>query len=125
MPHFSSPTFGTVDLPELWNIGPSFALPLQRVGPKALTSKGAKTFGVLHIAVRDFAAGEGSTGASGIEIYSAVWYPPWDQASAKEQRDFQTYLADESHHMVVEVVNLTLRAHEDCKGGACVLPTGA
>ncbi len=76
--------------------------------------------------MRDFAASEGSTGESGIEIYSAVWYPPWDQASEADQAEFvNNYLADEAHHMVVEVINLTLQAQEDCKSGLCVIPSSA
>lgn len=102
----------------------SFPLPLQRVGEKILASESQETFGVLHIAVRDFLTNEGSTGKAGIEIYSAVWYPPWDQADDADKTEFvNNYLADEGHHMVVEVINLTLQAHEDCKTGLCVLPS--
>ncbi|GAP88198.1 hypothetical protein SAMD00023353_1500180 [Rosellinia necatrix] len=123
VPAFVTPQYGTADTPAAWDIGAGFALPLQRVGPKALTSGGRQTFGVLHIAVRDFAAGEGSTGQSGIEVYSAVWYPPWDQADEADRAEFVgNYLADEAHHMVVEVVNLTLQANKDCKSGSCVIP---
>ncbi|KAI1421318.1 hypothetical protein F5Y12DRAFT_787579 [Xylaria sp. FL1777] len=124
VPAFATPEYGTVDTPEEWDIGPSFPLPLQRVGSKVLTSGGRQTFGALHIAVRDFVASEGSTGESGIEIYSAVWYPPWDQSSEANRSEFvDNYLADEAHHMVVEVINLTLQAHEDCKSGLCVIPS--
>ncbi|KAI3319316.1 hypothetical protein HD806DRAFT_290412 [Xylariaceae sp. AK1471] len=126
VPQFATPVYGTVDTPATWNIGSSYYLPLQRIGPKVLTYGDGKIFGVLHIAVRDFAASEGSTGESGIEVYSAVWYPPWDRASEDKQREFvNNYLADEAHHMVVEVINLTLQAHEDCQTGLCVIPTVA
>ncbi|KAI1114923.1 hypothetical protein F5Y14DRAFT_412451 [Nemania sp. NC0429] len=125
VPAFSTPVYGTENTPAAWDIGVKFPLPLQRVGDKVLASGGQETFGVLHIAVRDFAASEGTTGKSGIEIYSAVWYPPWDQASEEDKAEFvNNYLADEAHHMVVEVINLTLQAHEDCKTGLCVLPSG-
>ncbi|KAI1739145.1 hypothetical protein F4680DRAFT_149298 [Xylaria scruposa] len=124
VPAFATPEYGTADTPEAWNIGPSFLLPLQRVGAKVLASEDHQTFGALHIAVRDFTPSEGSTGQSGIEVYSAVWYPPWNQASEDDQAEFvNNYLADEAHHMVVEVINLTLQAHEDCKSGLCVLPS--
>ncbi|KAI0539594.1 hypothetical protein GGR58DRAFT_500035 [Xylaria digitata] len=126
VPAFATPEYGTVDTPEAWDIGPSFLLPLQRVGSKVLASGDHQTFGALHIAVRDFVASEGSTGKSGIEIYSAVWYPPWDQASAADQAEFvNNYLRDEAHHMVVEVINLTLQAQKDCKSGLCVIPSSA
>ncbi|KAI0906715.1 hypothetical protein F4823DRAFT_605917 [Ustulina deusta] len=126
VPAFATPEYGTVDTPNEWDIGPSFPLALQRVGSKVLASGGRQTFGALQIAVRDFAASEGSTGESGIEIYSAVWYPPWDQASEADQAEFvNNYLADEAHHMVVEVINLTLQAQEDCKSGLCVIPSSA
>ncbi|KAI1153684.1 hypothetical protein F4825DRAFT_414184 [Nemania diffusa] len=124
VPDFETPVYGSADTPEDWDIGPSFPLPLQRVGSKILVSGGGKIFGALHIAVRDFTASEGSTGLSGIEVYSAVWYPPWDQASNADHTEFVTnYLADEAHHMVVEVINLTLQAQEDCKSGLCVIPS--
>ncbi|KAI0400806.1 hypothetical protein F4802DRAFT_471036 [Xylaria palmicola] len=123
VPAFATPKYGTADTPEAWDIGARFPLLLQRVGAKVLVSGGQEVFGVLHIAVRDFAASEGSTGLSGIEVYSAVWYPPWDQASKDDQAEFvKNYLADEAHHMVVEVINLTLQAQKDCKSGLCVLP---
>jgi hypothetical protein len=118
--------YGTADTPAAWDIGSSYYLPLQRIGSKVLTYGDGRAFGVLHIAVRDFAACEGSISASGIEVYSAVWYPPWDRASKDKQEEFvNNYLADEAHHMVVEVINLTLQAHEDCQKGVCVLPTAA
>jgi len=121
VPAFTTPVYGTDDTPSEWNIGDSFPLPLQRVGPKILSD--GKTFGVLHIAVRDFSADEGSTGKKGIEVYSAVWYPPWDGAEEADHKEFvDNYLADEAHHMVVEVINLTLKAREDCKSGLCVIP---
>ena len=125
VPTFATPAYGTADTPEAWDIGASFPLPLQRVGKKILVSAEGQTFGVLQIAVRDFAASEGSTGKSGIEIYSAVWYPPWDQADDEEDKaEFvNDYLADEAHHMVVEVINVTLQAKEDCETGLCVIPS--
>lgn len=84
-----------------------------------------KVFGVFHFAVRDFASSEGSTGKSGLEVYSAVWYPPWNKASKDKQTEFMNNsLADEAHYMVVEV-NLTLQAHENCRYGLCVIPQGA
>ncbi|KAI1296212.1 hypothetical protein F5Y03DRAFT_387175 [Xylaria venustula] len=126
VPAFATPVYGTVDTPEDWDIGPSFPLVFQRIGSKVLVSEGLQTFGALHIAVRDFVASEGSTGESGIEIYSAVWYPPWDQASEADREEFtNNYLADEAHHMVVEVINLTLQAYQDCKSGLCVISTSA
>ncbi|KAI8629697.1 hypothetical protein F5Y19DRAFT_431549 [Xylariaceae sp. FL1651] len=125
VPDFTTPVYGSADTPGSWDIGPSFPILLQRVGPKVLTYGDGKTFGVLHIAVRDFNATEGSTDKSGLEIYSAVWYPPWDKTSAANRTEFlNNYLADEAHHMVVEVINLTLQAYQDCQTGLCVLPTG-
>ncbi|KAI0425241.1 hypothetical protein F5Y09DRAFT_322227 [Xylaria sp. FL1042] len=124
VPVFATPEYGTVDTPEEWDIGPSFPLVFQRIGSKILTYGGGQTFGALQIAVRDFVASEGSTGESGIEIYSAVWYPPWDQANEADRAEFvNNYLADEAHHMIVEVINLTLQANEDCKSGLCVIPS--
>ncbi|KAJ8123622.1 hypothetical protein ONZ43_g470 [Nemania bipapillata] len=125
VPAFATPVYGSTDTPEAWDIGASFPLPLQRVGSKVLTSGSRNTFGALHIAVRDFPASEGSTGMSGIEVYSAVWYPPWDQGSDADHTEFlSNYLPDEAHHMVVEVINLTLQAQKDCsESGSCVIPS--
>ncbi|CAJ2508775.1 Uu.00g138010.m01.CDS01 [Anthostomella pinea] len=121
VPEYTTPTFGTADYPEEWAIDPSFLLIFQRIGPKVLKSGSEATFGALHIAVRDLAADEGDEGKSGIEVYAAVWYPPWDQASEQSRMEFtDNYLADEAHHMVVEVINLTLQAQKDCSTGLCV-----
>ncbi|KAI1341933.1 hypothetical protein F5Y15DRAFT_351946 [Xylariaceae sp. FL0016] len=122
VPEYTIPTFGTADYPASWALDAKFALPLQRIGPKVLTSGTQVTFGVLHIAVRDF-ADEGGPG-SGIEIYSAVWYPAWDGAPAGNETEFKEFfLMDEAYHMVVEIINLTLQAQKDCQSGLCVAPS--
>lgn len=80
------------------------------------------TFGVLHIAVRDFAANETSLGVSGIEVYAAVWYPSWDQGAEANKTEFANkFLPDEAHHMVQEIIADTLRAKSDCSTGLCVV----
>ncbi|KAI0392364.1 hypothetical protein F5Y17DRAFT_363443 [Xylariaceae sp. FL0594] len=122
--NFTVPSFTTPNAdntPAEWAIGAEFPLAFQRVGEKVLSSNG-KTFGVLQIAVRDFDAAEGKK--KGIEVYSAVWYPPWDGAQDEDVRKefLGNHLADEAHHMVVEVINLTLKAREDCEAGGCVIP---
>ncbi|KAI0158339.1 hypothetical protein GGR57DRAFT_460033 [Xylariaceae sp. FL1272] len=113
VPTFATPELGTSEYPIEWAIDSSFPTALQRIGPKQLVTGPAagQTFGVLHIAVRDFVDDVGS----GIEVYSAVWYPPWDLAtSADDHQEFITnYVGDEAHHMVVEVVNLTLKSLSD------------
>ncbi|CAG9990267.1 unnamed protein product [Clonostachys byssicola] len=109
VPDFQVPAFGTDEYPSIWAIDSAFPTALQRVGEKKLVTGEAagQTFGVLHISVRDFTDDKGS----GIEIYSAVWYPPWDKASEADKKEFaENYVRDEAHHMVVEVVNLTLEA---------------
>ena len=113
VPNFATPTFGTADYPNEWAIDSSFPTLLQRIGPKTLVTGPAagQVFGVLHIAVRDFTDDNGS----GLEVYSAVWYPTWDQAtSSDDHTEFVTnYVQDEAHHMVVEVINLTLKSRSD------------
>lgn len=53
---------------------------------------------------------------------SAVWYPPFDKASPDNHTEFTTnYVQDEAHHMVVEIINDSLKAKEDCSTGLCVL----
>lgn len=80
------------------------------------------TFGVLHIAVRDFAANETSLGVSGIEVYAAVWYPSWNQGAEANKTEFANkFLPDEAHHMVQEIIADTLRAKSDCSTGLCVV----
>ncbi|KAI0484168.1 hypothetical protein GGR56DRAFT_668753 [Xylariaceae sp. FL0804] len=123
VPDYSTPDFGTADYPASWNPGSEFSLLYQRIGAKILTSGTQDTFGVLHIAVREFLAAGGDEGVPGLEIYAAVWYPPWDGAAdAANTTEFQTnYLRDEAEHMVVEIVNLSLQAREDCETSLCVL----
>jgi hypothetical protein len=109
VPAYTVPDFGG-SIPEAWSLADSFNIELQRIGPKVLTYGDNKTFGYLHIAVRDVPATSELPAA--IQIYSAVWYPPWDQnTNTTERQEFLTnYIADEAHHMVVEVVNLSLKA---------------
>lgn len=123
VPEYTTPKFGTDEYPEAWAIDDKFTLLLQRIGPKVLEGGNGNTFGVLHIAVRDF-LDEGGPANAGIEIYSAVWYPSWDGASEEDHTEFtERYLSDEAHHMVVEVINLTQQAQKDCATGLCVEPT--
>lgn len=112
IPEYAQPAFDGTDYPASWSVGPDFLLPLQRAGKKNLASDGT-TFGVLHIAVRDLGLNETLNGVGGIEIYSAVWYPAWEQASEADAAEFDKYLRDEAEHMVVEVVNLTQKARDD------------
>lgn len=54
-----------------------------------------------------------AAGKAGIEVYSAVWYPAWEFASAADQAEFRKFLQDEAEHMIVEILNLTLKARDD------------
>lgn len=112
VPDYGLPDFGSADYPNEWSLSSDFNLLFQRIGHKVLTSGTETTFGALHIAVRDVPAED--DGLASIEIYAAVWYPPWDQASDADREEFQgNYLADEAHHMVVEIINLTQQAQID------------
>lgn len=112
VPSYKQPKFDGSDYPTSWGLGSQFLLPLQRAGLKQLSSD-STTFGVLHIAVRDLLPEETVDNKTGIEVYSAVWYPAWEQASKEDRKEFDRYLLDEAEHMVVEIVNLTLQARED------------
>ena len=120
VPEYKPRVFGLdPNYPIEWAISPLFGL-LQRAGPKVLRS--GETWGVLHIGARNFQALEGSTGKSGIEIYGAVWYPPWDQSSEENQKEFkENFLMDEDYQVVAEIVNFSLQALEDCKDDGCGL----
>ncbi|KAH8891995.1 hypothetical protein GQ53DRAFT_746443 [Thozetella sp. PMI_491] len=110
VPAYSQASFGSAEYPTEWAIDSSFLAPFQRIGPKELAYGDGQTYGVLHIAVRDVV----DNGRAGVEVYAAVWYPPWDQADAADQAEFiNNYLRDESEHMVVEIVNLSLQARAD------------
>ncbi|KAH7378006.1 hypothetical protein BKA64DRAFT_247802 [Cadophora sp. MPI-SDFR-AT-0126] len=112
IPSYAVPSFDNIQYPASWDQGPQFLLPLQRAGLKQLAD--GTTFGVLHIAARDLSATEvAEAGQAGIEIYSAVWYPAWEGASQADREEFGRFLQDESEHMVVEIVNLTLQARKD------------
>ncbi|KAJ6788194.1 hypothetical protein PWT90_11205 [Aphanocladium album] len=118
VPEFTIPDFGSVDYPNEWSLDSKFNSIFQRIGPKDLTSGGGKTFGILHIAVRDVPASESGVDTDAIEVYSAVWYPPFDQACKADRREFQQrFIRDEAYHMVVEIINLTLQAQKDCSSG--------
>lgn len=109
VPDYSLPDFGSTDYPEAWFISSDFNILFQRIGHKKLASGSESTFGVLHIAVCDVPAED--DGLASIEIYAAVGYPPWDQGSDADREEFQgNYLADEAHHMVVVIINLTQQA---------------
>lgn len=119
VPEYTIPDFGPADdqSPDAWSLSSDFSPLFHRIGPKVLASGDQTTFGYLQIAVRDVAAdaADNDMGIAGIEVYSAVWYPPWDQGTDDERAEFQdNYLADEAHHMVVEVINLTQQAYQDC-----------
>lgn len=118
VPDFAPREFGTDEYPAEWAID-GFGL-LQRLGPKTLNS--GTIWGVLHIGVRDFTAEEGTTGKSGIEVFGAVYYPPWDLSTEENRAEYALFLKDEDYQIVSEVVNFSLQALEDCASGACVIP---
>lgn len=112
VPSYAIPSFDNIQYPAAWDQGRQFLLPLQRAGLKQLMD--GTTFGVLHIAVRDLSAAEvAEAGQAGIEVYSAVWAPAWDDASEADRVEYRKFLQDEAEHMVVEIVNLTLQARDD------------
>ncbi|CAI6092171.1 unnamed protein product [Clonostachys chloroleuca] len=123
VPDFQIRKFGTDEYPSEWAIDPSFGF-LQRAGPKTLRS--GTVWGILHIGVRDITAAESGNGKSGMEIYGAVWYPPWDQSSEENQAEFKKMLLDEGYQVLAEVVNFSLQANKDCaQEGKCRLPMAA
>ncbi|KAF7331282.1 hypothetical protein MKEN_00005300 [Mycena kentingensis (nom. inval.)] len=102
--------------PTEWALDPSFNILLQRIGPKVLPD--GQTFGYLHIAARDVPANTKTGEPAAVEIYAGVWYPPYDGASAAEQAEFvDNWLADEAHHIVVEIINSGLAAMEQVGAG--------
>lgn len=115
VPRYATPKFGTPEYPNEWNISPKFSSLFQRIGPKVLATGSKQTFGVLHIAVRDVPKSESGAKKDAIEVYAAVWYPPYDGADEHDKNEFQKkFVSDEAHHMVVEIINLTLKAKKDC-----------
>jgi hypothetical protein len=112
VPDFQPRVFGVDEeaYPAAWAINPLFGV-LQRAGEKTLSS--GSVWGVLHIGVRDVTALESGNGKAGIEVYGAVWYPPWDQSSPENQEEFVNhFLRDEAYQVVSEVVNFSLQALE-------------
>jgi hypothetical protein len=113
VPSYKQPLFDGSDYPAAWGLNSTFPAALQRAGLKQLSSDGT-TFGVLHIAVRDLLPEETYEGNTGIEVYSAVWYPAWGASSEENREEFEDkYVQDEAEHMVVEIINLTLQARVD------------
>ncbi|TDZ35913.1 hypothetical protein C8035_v008381 [Colletotrichum spinosum] len=79
-------------------------------GDKNLVDGGEGTnFGVLNIAARDVdGASFGQPGRRGIDIYAAVWYP---SAISEE------HLEAERQHVIIEIVNLSLKVQEEVERG--------
>lgn len=122
VPEFRPRVFGVEPgYPLEWAINPLFGVQ-QRAGAKTLRS--GTEWGILHTGVRDLLPLEGSTGKKGIEVYGAVWYPPWDESSEANQKEFKDkFLLDEDYQIVAEVINFSLRALEYCKDKSCSILT--
>lgn len=84
--------------------------PLQFAGAKVL--RGDVEFGVLHLALRDVVDGTPyGQDTSGIEVYASVWYGDGSDDEALEK---------EREHMIIEIVNLTLKCQEEIEDGTFV-----
>ncbi|WYZ33961.1 hypothetical protein EsH8_I_000237 [Colletotrichum jinshuiense] len=88
---------------------PEFAI--KACGDKNLVDDKSTNFGVLNIAARDIKLGQ--CGRNGIDIYASIWYG----SGISEE-----HLEAERQHVIIEIVNMSLKAQEDIESGAFVVP---
>ncbi|KXH38343.1 hypothetical protein CNYM01_07533 [Colletotrichum nymphaeae SA-01] len=82
---------------------------LKACGDKNLVDGKNTRFGVLNIAARDISV----AGKRYLDIYASVWY---GSAISEE------HLEAERQHIIIEIVNLSLKAQEDVKSGRFRVP---
>src|SRR3569833_1670533 len=105
---FTIPIYGKPD-PARWPMLRKLPdYPNQTTNDKVLRDGSNATFGVLHIAVRDVPGSLYGEPRDGIDIYSSVWYG--DGAP-------EDFLEAERHHMVNEIINLSIQAQKDLESG--------
>ncbi|KAL0937479.1 uncharacterized protein CTRU02_207210 [Colletotrichum truncatum] len=91
---------------------PEFAI--KACGDKNLVDGKDTNFGVLNIAARDVNGADfGQPGKRGIDIYASIWY---GNAISEE------HLEAERQHVIIEIVNMSLKAQEDIETGVFTVP---
>lgn len=104
VPVYAAPERGSAAQPASWSPGDNFPPALSRIGDKVLVGGSKWSFGVLNINMRDFKEGEegNDSGKDGIEIYAAIWYPPWDKAADETGRkEFPTRIQSAKRFYVI------------------------
>ncbi|KAE9583154.1 hypothetical protein CGCF415_v008218 [Colletotrichum fructicola] len=87
---------------------------IKACGDKNLVDGKDTNFGVLNIAARDVdGASFGQPGERGIDIYASIWY---GGAISEE------HLEAERQHVIIEIVNMSLKAQQDIETGAFAVP---
>ncbi|GKT43542.1 uncharacterized protein ColSpa_03723 [Colletotrichum spaethianum] len=87
---------------------PEFAI--KACGDKNLVDEKSTNFGVLNIAARDVA---GCDGKKRVDIYASIWYG----SGISEE-----HLEAERQHVIIEIVNMSLKAQEDIESGRFAVP---
>ncbi|KAF6786143.1 hypothetical protein CSOJ01_15487 [Colletotrichum sojae] len=112
--NFSIPNYSPMTCLERPMVRPLPEFRLKACGDKNLKDGKDTNFGVLNIAVRDVAGAEfGKPGRTGVDIYASIWY---GGAISEE------HLEAERQHVIIEIVNMSLRAQMDIESGDFVVP---
>ncbi|KAF6806905.1 hypothetical protein CSOJ01_08557 [Colletotrichum sojae] len=113
--NFSIPNYSPATCFERPMVRPLPEFLIKACGDKNLNDGRDTNFGVLNIAARDVAGaafGRPET-ARGVDIYASIWY---GGAISEE------HLEAERQHVIIEIVNMSLRAQRDIESGAFVVP---
>ncbi|KAK1635875.1 hypothetical protein BDP81DRAFT_321340 [Colletotrichum phormii] len=107
--NFSIPNYSRRTCAQRQMVRPLPEFRLKACGDKNLVDGKNTRFGVLNIAARDVSV----AGTRYLDIYASVWYG----SGISEE-----HLEAERQHIIIEIVNLSLKAQEDIKSGRFRVP---
>ncbi|CAI0647189.1 unnamed protein product [Colletotrichum noveboracense] len=112
--NFTIPNYSAALCAERAMVRPLPEFLIKACGDKNLVDGKDTNFGVLNIAARDVNGGSfGQPGERGIDIYASIWY---GGAISEE------HLEAERQHVIIEIVNMSLKAQQDIETGAFAVP---
>ncbi|KAH0435651.1 hypothetical protein CcaCcLH18_04760 [Colletotrichum camelliae] len=112
--NFTIPNYSVALCAERAMVRPLPEFLIKACGDKNLVDGKDTNFGVLNIAARDVdGASFGQPGKKGIDIYASIWY---GGAISEE------HLEAERQHVIIEIVNMSLKAQQDIETSAFTVP---
>ncbi|OLN87716.1 hypothetical protein CCHL11_05688 [Colletotrichum chlorophyti] len=112
--NFTIPNYSAATCAQRPQVRPLPEFLIKACGDKNLVDESNTNFGVLNIAARDVDGGQfGQPGMRGVDLYASIWY---GNGISEE------HLEAERQHVIIEMVNLSLKAQEDIESGAFVVP---